>query len=173
MMGGDRGLIFLIDSITDAIGRWVAWSVIFMAILTIVVVVLRYGLNAGSIFTQEAVTYLHGTLFTLGAAYTLKSGRHVRVDVFYRRFSPEQKAWVDAIGGIMFLIPFCFFVFVITWSYVMQSWATLEVSADPGGIPAVFLLKSLMPAMACGLCLQGVAEVFKSIFILLNEESND
>ena len=134
-------MILATDTATEMLGRWLSWAAVLMAILTGAVVLLRYGLNIGSIFTQEAATYLHGSLFMLGSIFTLKSGKHVRVDIFYRRFDTRDRAWIDAVGGIVFLIPFCLFVLLITWNYVAQSWQTLEVSADPGGIPAVYLLK--------------------------------
>ena len=142
-----------------------------MALLTGLVVFLRYGLNLGSIFAQEAVTYLHGGLFMLGAIYTLKSGKHVRVDIFYRKFDVKSQAWVDAIGNIVFLIPFCLFIFFITLDYVAQSWSMREASADPGGIPAVYLLKSLLPMMAIGLILQGLAETVRSVLVILDEDA--
>ncbi len=142
-----------------------------MALLTGLVVFLRYGLNLGSIFAQEAVIYLHGSLFMLGAIYTLKSDKHVRVDIFYRKFDSKSRAWVDAIGNIVFLIPFCLFIFFITLDYVAQSWSMREVSADPGGIPAVYLLKSLLPMMAIGLILQGLAETLRAVLVILNEDA--
>ena len=162
-------IILAIDTTTDRLGRFLCWASVLMAVLIGAVVLLRYGLNIGSIFTQEAATYLHSSLFMLGSIFTLKSGKHVRVDVFYRRFNARDRAWIDAIGGIVLLIPFSIFVLLITWDYVAQSWQTLEVSADPGGIPAVYLLKSLMPVMAVGLFFQGLAEIFRSILVLLKE----
>ena len=140
-----------------------------MALVTAVVVVMRYGFNLGSIMAQEAVTYMHACLFMLGAAYTLKSGAHVRVDIFYRNFSPRARAWVDSLGGIIFLLPLCAFILVSSWNYVAESWTIRETSPEPGGIPAVFLLKSLIPLMAVNLFLQGVAETLRCAARLVEE----
>ena len=164
-------IISTIDNVTEYFGKCLSWAAIVMALLTGLVVFLRYGLNLGSIFAQEAVTYLHGSLFMLGAIYTLKSGKHVRVDIFYRKFDVKSQAWVDAIGNIVFLIPFCLFIFFITLDYVAQSWSMREASADPGGIPAVYLLKSLLPMMAIGLVLQGLAETLRSVLVILDEDA--
>ena len=164
-------VISTIENMTEFIGKWVSWAAIGMALLTGIVVFLRYGLNLGSIFAQEAVTYLHGSLFMLGAAFTLKSGKHVRVDIFYRRCGVQTRAWIDAIGNIVFLVPFCVFIFFVTWDYVAQSWSMKEISADPGGIPAVYLLKSLLPIMAITLLLQGLAETLRSVFEILLEDT--
>ena len=164
-----RACVHYIDIFTDRCGRLLAWLVLAMALLTTVVVLLRYGFNTGSIMAQEAVTYMHGCLFMLGAAYALKSGAHVRVDIFYRSFSERGRAWVNSLGGIVFLMPLCAFIGVSSWSYVTESWAILETSPEPGGIPAVFLLKSLLPLMAVNLFLQGLAETLRSAVVLVAE----
>ena len=164
-----RACVHYIDIFTDRCGRLLAWLVLAMALLTTIVVVLRYGFNTGSIMAQEAVTYMHGCLFMLGAAYALKSEAHVRVDIFYRNFSERGRAWVNSLGGIVFLMPLCAFIGVSSWSYVTESWAILETSPEPGGIPAVFLLKSLLPLMAVNLFLQGLAETLRSTLVLVDE----
>ena len=160
-------VVHYIDTFTDRSGRLLAWLALGMALVTTLIVVMRYGFNTGSIMAQEAVIYMHGCLFMLGAAYALKTGAHVRVDIFYRDFSPRSRAWVNSLGGIVFLLPLCIFIGLSSWNYVAESWSIGEVSAEPGGIPAVFLLKSLLPLMAINLFLQGVAETLRSALVLL------
>jgi len=166
-----RKLVQLIDTFTDRSGRLLAWLALAMAVLTTLIVVMRYGFNTGSIFAQELVTYLHSSLFMLGAAYALKTGAHVRVDIFYRGFSDRGKAWVNALGGVVFLIPLCLFITGASWHYVSESWGMREVSTEQGGIQAVFLLKSLIPAMAINLLLQGVAETLRSALLLTQADT--
>lgn len=156
-----------IDRYTDACGKLLAWLLLAMALLTTAVVVLRYGFNTGSIMAQEAIIYLHGCVFMLGAAYTLKHDGHVRVDIFYRQFSPRGQAWINALGGIVLLMPLCGFIAVSSWDYVQASWIIRETSAEAGGIPAVFLLKSLLPLLALNLFLQALAETLRSAAILV------
>ncbi|MFO7552282.1 MAG: TRAP transporter small permease subunit [Haliea sp.] len=156
-----------IDRFTEASGRLLAWLLLAMALLTTAVVVLRYGFNTGSIMAQEAIIYLHGCVFMLGAAYTLKHDGHVRVDIFYRRFSPRGQAWINALGGIVFLMPLCGFILVSSWDYVEASWVIRETSAEAGGIPAVFLLKTLLPLLALNLFLQALAETLRNAAILV------
>lgn len=165
-----RAVVHSIDRFTDVGGRVLAWLALAMGVLTALIVVMRYGFNFNSIYIQELVVYLHGTLFMLGAAYTLKRGAHVRVDIFYRGFSPRTRAWVDALGGIVFLMPFCLFVLGVSWQFVAESWAIREISSEPGGIPAVFLLKSLIPLMAMNLLLQGVAETLRNTLVLMEAD---
>ncbi|MFT6286314.1 MAG: TRAP-type mannitol/chloroaromatic compound transport system permease small subunit [Halieaceae bacterium] len=162
-----RSLVNYIDTFTDYSGRLLAWLAVFMAIVTTAVVVLRYGFSIGSIAAQEAVTYMHGALFMLGIAYALKVGAHVRVDIFYRAYSTRQRAWVNSLGGIIFLLPLCLFICTVSFSYVAESWSVREISPEPGGIPAVFLLKTLLPLMAINLLLQGIAETLRNTLILI------
>lgn len=161
----------IIDSFTEKSGRVLAWLVLAMAALTAVIVIFRYGFNLGSIMAQEAVIYMHGCLFMLAAAYTLKQDEHVRVDIFYRNFSARGTAWVNSLGAIVFLMPLCAFIFITSWDYVTESWAIREASPEAGGIPAVFLLKSLIPLMALNLSLQALAEILRNTMTLM--ESSD
>ena len=163
-------LVRSMDKFTDVTGRLLAWLALAMALLTAFIVVMRYGFNSNSIFTQELVTYMHASLFLLGAAYALKVGAHVRVDIFYRGFSDRGKAWVNSLGGIVFLIPVCLFILVSSWDFVTEAWTIRETSSEPGGIPAVYLLKSLIPLMAANLLLQGVAETLRSTLVLVDGE---
>ncbi len=162
-----RTFVQTLDSFTDVSGRLLAWLALAMALLVAVIVVLRYGFDFNSILMQESVTYMHGSLFLLGAAYALKHGAHVRVDIFYRNLSPRGQAWVNSLGGIVFLLPLCLFILGSSWDYVSESWAIMETSPEPGGIPAVFLLKSLIPLMALNLLLQGLAEILRSTLVLV------
>jgi len=169
---GDAGgalsrIVEAIDAFTLRTGRLLAWCSLVMALLTAAVVVMRYGFATGSIAMQEAVTYFHGTLFMLGAAYALKRGAHVRVDIFYRDFSPRQRAWVDALGGIVFLLPLCGVIFFGSLGYVADAWSTRESSADAGGIPFLYLLKTLLPLMAANLALAAVADILRNAYTLV------
>jgi TRAP-type mannitol/chloroaromatic compound transport system permease small subunit len=170
-MNSLHALVRSIDRFTDASGKLLAWLVLAMALLTAFIVVMRYGFNINSIFTQELVTYMHASLFLLGSAYALKVGAHVRVDIFYRDFSDRGRAWVNSLGGIVFLIPVCLFILVSSWDFVTEAWAIRETSSEPGGIAAVYLLKSLIPLMAVNLLLQGIAETLRNALVLVDGEA--
>ena len=167
-----RACVHTIDRFTDGCGRLLALLGLGMALLTSLIVVMRYGFNVGSILAQEAVIYMHGSLFLLGAAYALKTGAHVRVDIFYRAFGPRAQAWVNSLGGTIFLLPLCVFILVSSWNYVGESWAMRETSPEPGGIPAVFLLKTLIPLAAINLGLQGAAEILRNALFLVEGEKH-
>ncbi|SDL87339.1 TRAP-type mannitol/chloroaromatic compound transport system, small permease component [Modicisalibacter muralis] len=155
-----------IDSITERLGRAVAWLVLVMMLIQFLVVVLRYAFNVNSIPMQESIMYMHATVFLLAASYTLKHEGHVRVDIFYRAASVRRKAWTDLLGTLLLLIPFMSFILVSSWGYVARSWAILEGSPETGGIPAIFLLKTLIPAFAILMIVQGVAEIIRNALII-------
>lgn len=159
--------VAIIDRCTSFLGRAISWLVLVMMLTTCTVVLLRYGFGIGSIALQESVIYMHAAVFLLCAGYTLKNNAQVRVDICYQRFTRPQRAWVDALGSIVLLLPFCVFLLFISWHFVSSSWRILEVSSEPGGIPAVFLLKSLIPIAAITLALQGLAEALRNLLVLL------
>ena len=100
----------MIDRFSTLLGKAASWLTLFMVLVTFIVVVMRYVFDAGLIWVQESVTWMHAVVFMVGAAYTLKEEDHVRVDVFYRSMSPVRKAWVDTIGVVAFLWPLCLFL---------------------------------------------------------------
>jgi TRAP-type mannitol/chloroaromatic compound transport system permease small subunit len=165
-----RLTVRIIDQFTEKGGKLLAWLCLAMALLSCLVVLLRYGFSIGSIAMQEAVTYMHASVFMLGAAFTLKHGGHVRVDIFYRRLSQRGCAWINSIGAIVFLLPFSLFLIAISWQFVTAAWAINEGSADPGGIHGVFLLKTLIPVMGLQLLLQGLAELLRNTLFLLEDK---
>jgi TRAP-type mannitol/chloroaromatic compound transport system permease small subunit len=141
------------------LGRAVAWLTLVMVGLTFAIVVLRYGFNLGWIWLQESVTYLHAAVFMLAAAWAFQTDDHVRVDIFYRSRSPRYRAWVNLLGVALFLLPFSIFLLWVGWDYVSASWATREASREAGGLPLVFLLKSLILLLPALILLQGLSTI--------------
>ena len=137
-----------------------------MVLITCLVVILRFGMDIGSIFLQDVVLYLHGSLFLLGAAFALKRGAHVRVDIFYRNFNESKKALVDLLGNVIFLQPVCWTILLYSWGYVEFSWRIMEVSPEPDGLPFVYIQKSLLIAVAVLLSLQSLSEILKSYLVI-------
>lgn len=134
-----------------------------MMLLTFGVVIARYVFNVGAIPVQEFIIYLHGTVFMLGIAYTLRHSGHVRVDILYQRLSRRGQTFVDLFGTIFFLFPVALFILWSSLDFVAFSWSLKETSAEPGGLPFVYILKTLIPIMAILLLIQGLAELLKNI----------
>ena len=155
-----------IDRLTTSVGRAAAWCVLFITLVQVVVVLLRYVFGLGSIWLQESIIYAHAALFMLAAAWTLRVDRHVRVDIFYAGTSARRKAWVNAFGTLVFLFPFCLALLWLSLPYVARSYAILERSREASGLPLVFALKSLIPLFAILLALQGMAQLIRSALVL-------
>jgi TRAP-type mannitol/chloroaromatic compound transport system permease small subunit len=152
-----------IDRLTTGIGRAVAWLVLVIVLLQFALVVARYVFGLGSIWMTEAVIYGHATLFMLAAAWTLRAGGHVRVDVFYAEASVRTKAKIDLAGAILLLLPFAFVLFWLSAPYAARSWAVLERSQEASGLPLVFVLKTLIPLFALLMALQGIAQAIRAV----------
>jgi TRAP-type mannitol/chloroaromatic compound transport system permease small subunit len=146
-----------IDALNERVGHFISWFVLAMVLVTFLVVVLRRIFNFGDIAMQESVTYMHAFVFMLAGAYTLKHNEHVRVDIFYQNMSPRNKAKVDLFGTLFLLLPFAAFIIWISFGYVSNSWKLLEGSREAGGLPLVYILKTLIPLMAVLLFLQGIS----------------
>lgn len=159
-------LINLIDSLNQTVFNVVAWLTAAMVFTMFTIVALRYGFNIGSIALQEAITYMHGLVFMLALAHTLKSNGHVRVDIFYQRWGEKGQATVNLLGSLFLLLPVCSFIVYVSWDYVATSWSYFEGSREAAGLDGVFLLKSLIPLMALLLFLQGLSESMKAINVL-------
>ncbi len=144
-----------------------SWLVTLLVLNTGLVVLLRYGFGIGNTALQELSTYLHASVFLLGAAWTLQRGGHVRVDIFYRRMSARAQAWINALGTLVFLLPLCAYILVVSWDFAASSWSIRETSSEPGGLPFVYILKTLIPLMAVNLGLAALAELLRSATMLL------
>lgn len=161
----------VIDVLNEYIGRAVSWLALGMVLVQFVLVMMRYVFGLGSTVTQEAVVYMHAAVFLVAAGYTLVHDGHVRVDIFYSVASPRAKAIIDIIGVLAFLLPTCALVFWVGWPYVRASWAVMEISQEGRlGIPAVYLLKTLILVFAGLLALQGLALAARSALILKGAE---
>ncbi len=187
------------ERLNDRVGRAVSWLSLVMVLTSFVIVVLRYFFNTGWPSMQESVLYMHAMLFMLGAAYTLGRGGHVRVDIFYRRYSVRKRALVDMLGTLLLLFPVAIFIYWSSLDFVARSWGCrdgfgvciqtlwndeaglwqalsahkMEGSGDTGGIPAMFLFKSLVPVMALLLMVQGLSMVIANALILLGVEQKE
>jgi len=158
-----------IDALNERVGRLTAWLVLVMVFITFLVVVLRYGFNFGRISLQETTTYLHAFVFMLAGAYTLKHNEHVRVDIFYQDMSTQNKAKVDLFGTLFLLLPFAGFILWVSFDYVLNSWKLLEGSREAGGLPLVYILKTLIPLMAILLFLQAISLAGRAWLKLKNQ----
>ena len=166
-----------IDRTNEWIGRAVYWLTLVMVGVGAYNALVRYldrftGLGLSSNTYIELQWYMYSLIFLLGAAYTLKHNAHVRVDVLFMRLTPRGHAWVNLGGALLFLLPFCILVIWTSWPTVHNSWAVLEVSPDPGGLPR-YPIKTVIPIAFVLLFLQGVSLAIKQIAFLRDPAAED
>lgn len=177
-VGGALGLIAIIlgaliigperyikyaDRFADGIGWLVSWLTVMMVVMVFTNVVLRYVFGKGVLALQDLSWYVFGVLYWLGAAYALKHDRHVRVDIFYVNMKPKLKAWVNLLGSVFLLIPWCFLGVLASISFVESAFRILETSPDPGGLSGRWLLKLIIPLGFIFLLIQGMSMIFTSL----------
>ncbi len=155
-----------IDRLNSVIGQATAWLALIMVLIQFLVVILRYVFGLGFIWMQESIVYMHGILFMVGAGYTLLQDGHVRVDVFYREATRRRKAWVNLLGTLFFLIPFCVLVLWVSWPYVQNSWRVLEGSKETSGVQGIYMLKTVILVFGGLVLLQGVSVMARSVLTL-------
>ncbi len=152
-----------IDRVTETLGRIAAWALGGVIAIVLAVVLLRYGVGWGRIWLQEAYVWLNAVAVLLGLAYTLKHDAHVRIDLLYERWSIRRRALADLLGCVVLLTPFALAVLWTSQGYVTRAWQIREASREAGGLPGVFLLKSLIPLAALLLFLQGLAVGWRAV----------
>ncbi|MVW73936.1 TRAP transporter small permease subunit [Pseudomonas xionganensis] len=156
----------LIDTLNALLGKCCAWLTLFLVLGTSVVVVLRYGFGIGATALQEAVLYAHALVFMGAAAWVLQTNGHVRVDIFFQKFSGRRQALVELLGNLLFLLPMCLFLGWASWDYVSNAWSTLEGSSESGGLKFVYLQKSIILLLVISLVLQGLANLTRALYII-------
>ncbi|MDX1634937.1 MAG: TRAP transporter small permease subunit [Marinobacter sp.] len=151
---------------------WVASVALILMVLNVFYDVLaRYAFNDVSIAMQEMEWHLFAVVFMLGIAYALRTDGHVRVDVFYDRWGDKAKAWVNLVGALVFVVPFALLIAYYGYSYTMEAYNLGEGSADPGGLPHRWIIKSLIPISAIFMATSGLGMVTQAIRVLKLGES--
>ena len=157
-----------VNKINSTVGKYTSWLTTALVLVVVFDVIVRYVFNESSVAIQELEWHLFAILFLMGAAITLQKDDHVRVDLFYSKFNVRQKAWLNIIGTIIFLIPFTLLIIYASQNYALNSFALNESSPDPGGLPARYILKAFIPLSFMLLLLEGISLLFKSILEIKN-----
>ena len=138
-----------IESFFDKAGDIVGYICMFIMALMIIDVffnvVTRYFFSYGNVAFQELEWHFFAVIFLLGMSYALKEDAHVRVDIFYAKFSPKNKALVNMLGTVFFVIPFALLVSNLSFGFVGDAYSSAEASADPGGLTHRWIIKAMIP----------------------------
>lgn len=157
-----------IDALNERTGWLVMWLVLITTLIATGNALAKYLLGEGSNAWLEAQWYGFGAMFLLGAGYTLRHNGHVRIDIFYQRLSPKGQAWIDLLGGVLFLLPVVGLLTWLSWPLLVESLRINEMSPDAGGL-ARWPIKLLLPLGFGLLLLQGISEIIKRIGVLTGD----
>jgi len=163
-------VVRMISGLNAIVGNIFSWLSLGIVIICFTVVVQRYVFATSYVWMQDLYIWLNGAMFTAVSGFALMRGDHVRVDIFYRPASVRKKAMVDLIGSILFLLPFCAVVYSYSMPFVKRAWSYTEGSANVGGMPGLYILKSFIIVFVVLLALQGIAMIARSILVLTNRE---
>lgn len=159
-----------INLLNRVVGSVFSWLALGIVVVCFWVVVERYLFQSTRLWMQDLYPWMNGVMFTAVAGYALYRNDHVRVDIFFRPASTRRKAALDLLGVGLFLLPFAWVVWTYSWTFVSRSWGLMEASANPGGMPGLWVLKTFILVFAALLALQGVAMAIRSILILSSRE---
>lgn len=157
----------VIDGMVDKVGGLVSHLNLVLILLICVDVALRYLFSVTKVWVLDLEWHLFAVIFLIGASYTLQADKHVRVDVFFERFSPKTKAWIDIVGTILFLIPWCIIAVITSYKYALNSWYIREGAADPGGMPMRYIIKAVIVLGFVLLLLQGISLIIAKLRMVI------
>jgi len=172
MINALKKLIELVDRFTDWTGRAVSWLTVVLVIIICYDVIMRYLFNSSSVAIYELEWHIFALIFLLGAGYALQYDKHVRVDVLYSKFPERAKAWVNLIGTLLLLLPFCLILIAEGFDFVSHSFMLGESSPDPGGLPFRYLIKAAIPLGVGILFLQGISQLLKNLLVIIAPANN-
>jgi TRAP-type mannitol/chloroaromatic compound transport system permease small subunit len=162
-------IIRFANAVNEWVGKTISWLTLLLVLLVCFDVARRKLFDSSSAWGMELEWHLFAAIFLLGAGYAFKHDRHVRVDLFYAKFSKKDKAWTNLIGGIVFLIPWCILIIVASFSYAFGSFEIMEGSPNPDGLPFRFIIKFTVTIGIGLLFLQGIANVSESLLVLIEK----
>ena len=165
-MNALAGFVRAAEAVNDVVGRTVAYLTLVTVLVCATVVVIRYAFQTGFIWLQELFVWTHATAFMLGSGFTLMINRHVRVDILYATRSQKTRAWLDLVSTIVFLFPWLIVLWYYAWPYVAASWQLGEESPQVGGMPALYLLKTVLLGFCVLMMLQGLSILARSTLVI-------
>ena len=147
-----------------ALGHAISWLALFLVIIVCLSVFLRYVLGVSSLGFDELQWHIYSFGFMMGFAYCTSMQTHVRNDILYNKFSTKTQLWIDLVSHLLVLLPFIIVIIYHSWFFMVRAYVTAEGSIDPGGLPARWIIKSVL---LISFILFGISTIARSIAIIL------
>ncbi|NOR56817.1 MAG: TRAP transporter large permease subunit [Sulfurovum sp.] len=155
-------LSYWLDMLSKYAGGLAAILVMILSLLVVYDAGMRYLFSAGSIALQELEWHLFDLVFLLGLSYALKHDKHVRVDIFFEKYSVQKRAIVQILSMLLLVLPFSLLFLVDAFDMTVQSYLQAEVSADPGGLAYRWVIKAMLVLAFVILAVQAFSEILKA-----------
>jgi len=167
-----KSLTHALGKLIDMVGYLCGLLMILMVLNVFYDVVMRYVFSNANIGMQELEWHLFAAMFMFGIGYTLKQDGHVRVDIIYDRLSPTKQAWIDIIGTLSFAIPFTALIVYYGYGYSVDAFQMGEGSADPGGLPHRWVIRSVIPLASAFAILCLLHGLLEKVAVLRNNSDD-
>jgi len=157
-----------IDTLNTKVGKLTTWMILITTLISAGNAIVRKMFDTSSNALLEVQWYIFAGVFLLGAAYGLLQNSHVRIDFISSRLSARTRNWIDVVGIVVALIPFCMLSIYLSWPLFVQAYQSGEMSQNAGGLirwPAY----ALIPAGFFLLMLQGISEMIKRLAFLMGQ----
>lgn len=154
-----------IDSVTAFVGRSVSWLILVAVLVSAGNAIIRKAFDVSSNAWLELQWYLYGAVFLLAAAYTLQRNEHVRIDIVTSGLQKATRDWIDLLGHIFFLMPFCLLMVYLAWPFFINSFNNGEISLNAGGL-VIWPAKLLILGCFVLLTAQAISEIIKRIAVI-------
>jgi TRAP-type mannitol/chloroaromatic compound transport system permease small subunit len=160
--------VHIMDATTTRLGKISMWLILATTLISSGNAIVRKVFSTSSNSLLEIQWYLFAGVFMLGAGYVLLHNAHVRIDFVSSRLKARTRNWIDVVGIVLVLFPFCLLSIKLSWPLFVQALSTGEMSQNAGGLIRwpVFML---IPLGFLLLMLQGVSELIKRILFLRGE----
>jgi TRAP-type mannitol/chloroaromatic compound transport system permease small subunit len=169
MLRALRAFAAAVDGMNEQLGRLLSFVVWLIALVCVIVVGLRYIFYMSFTWMQELYVWIHAVVFLSGASFALLLNAHVRVDILYTKWSLRTRAIVEIIGAFVFTLLWMVVLAWLSWPFIVGSWSILEGSAQPNGMPGVFLLNSMLLVFCALMGLQTLAIAARGILVLAGD----
>ena len=152
----------IIDNLIEIFGKIASFLVLFLSILVVYDALSRYLFHNGSVALQELEWHIFDIIFLLGLSWALKEDEHVRVDIFYAKFSPKTKAIINIFSSLFMILPFSVLIIYTSFNFIEMSFLQNEMSSDPGGLKHRYIIKAFIAFGFILLSLQAISEIYKN-----------
>jgi TRAP-type mannitol/chloroaromatic compound transport system permease small subunit len=156
-----------IDLFIDRLGSAACWLNAVLVVNIVVQVILRYALGEGKIWLEELQWHFYAILLLTGLSYCLVSDTHVRLDIFYRNFSPAKREYVDLLGMVFLVLPLFAILFYHGMGFVATAWHVSESSPHPLGLPCWWIIKAFIPLTMFLVILAALSRIVRAVLVII------